>query len=156
METPSNPVHQIQQLFARLQTLGVGRRAPLKSLGLSLPQLAILLSVRQAPGLRINELAQQLGVSTPTVSVSLRKLEQDGWVRREADPTDKRSSHLYLTLKAKAFAKRAESFQRKQTARFLSGLEPQEQAQLVRLLDKAISGLEAKNNDKSRLKPAKE
>lgn len=156
METPTNPVQQIQQLFARLQSLGVGRRAPIKDVGLSLPQLAVLISVRNAPGLRINELAQHLGVSTPTVSVSLRKLEQEGWVRREGDPQDKRSSRLYLTLKANVFAKRAEGFQRKQTAKFLNGLEPAEQAQLVRLLDKAISGLEAKNKEKTRLKPVKE
>lgn len=152
METTLSPIQQMQRLFERLQALGVGRKGPIKDLGLSLPQLAVLLCLRNAPGLRINELAQQMGVSTPTISVSLRKLEQDGWVRREADPADRRSSHLYLTLKANAFAKRAESFQRKQTASFLNGLEPEEQDQLVRLLDKAISRLEEKN----RLKPAKE
>lgn len=142
-KTNDPPQAQFMHLLQRLERMGMGRDA-LKNVQLSLSQLGLLLSVRRSPGIRVNELAQRVGLSAPTVSVSLRKLEQDGWVQREADPQDKRSYHLYLTRKASEFAKRAEAFQRKKITDFLSGLDPEEQSQLVRLLDKAISSMEEK------------
>ncbi|UYN90080.1 MAG: MarR family transcriptional regulator [Anaerolineales bacterium] len=140
-ETTLSPQEQFRSLMQRIERMGMGRET-LNNVELSLSQLGLLLSVRRSPGIRVNELAQQVGLSAPTVSVSLRKLEQDGWVQREADPQDKRSYHLYLTRKATEFAKRAEAFQRKKITDFLNGLNPQEQSQLVRLLDKAISSME--------------
>jgi len=142
MANQDTPLQRLQNLFERLERLGVGTKAPLKEMQLSLPQLSLLLAVRRTPGIRVNELAQLLELSAPTVSVGLRRLEEEGWVRREPDPQDKRSFHLYLTEKAKNFAKRVQEFERKQTGVFLSALSAQEQAQLVRLLDKAITRLE--------------
>ena len=150
------PTEQIRQLLTRLQKLGIGRGAPVKDMQFSLAQLGLLLCVQHTPGARVNELAQLLGVSMPTVSVGLHKLEESGWVRRESDPHDKRSSQVYLTTKAKAFVKLAEQFQRRQTAKFMSGLDADEQQQLVRLLDKAITRLEENDRKEKRLKPPKE
>lgn len=143
---------RLQSLFERLERLGVGTKAPLKEMQLSLPQLSLLLAVRRTPGIRVNELAQLMQLSAPTVSVGLRKLEDEGWVRREPDPQDKRSFHLYLTDKAKNFAKRVQDFERKQTEVFLSGLSTEEQAQLVHLLDKAITRLEEQAQTKEKQK----
>ncbi|QYK51916.1 MAG: MarR family transcriptional regulator [Anaerolineales bacterium] len=146
------PMNRLQSLFERLERLGVGTKAPLKEMQLSLPQLSLLLAVRRTPGIRVNELAQLMQLSAPTVSVGLRKLEDEGWVRREPDPQDKRSFHLYLTDKAKNFAKRVQDFERKQTEVFLSGLNAEEQAQLVHLLDKAITRLEEQAQTKEKQK----
>lgn len=145
-------MNRLQSLFERLERLGVGTKAPLKEMQLSLPQLSLLLAVRRTPGIRVNELAQLMQLSAPTVSVGLRKLEDEGWVRREPDPQDKRSFHLYLTDKAKNFAKRVQDFERKQTEVFLSGLSTEEQAQLVHLLDKAITRLEEQAQTKEKQK----
>lgn len=143
------PTERIRQLFVRLQKLGIGRGAPVKKMQFSLAQLSLLLCVQHMPGARVNELAQLMGVSKPTVSVGLHKLEESGWVRRKSDPQDKRSSQVYLTTKAKAFVKLAEQFQRKQTAEFMRALDAVEQEQLVRLLDKAITRLEENAKDKT-------
>lgn len=132
---------QMIALLRRLEQLGVGRSA-IKDMQLSLSQLSLLLSVHRHPGIRVNELAHSLHLSAPTVSVALRKMEDEGWLRREADPQDKRSLRLHLTRKANEFAKRAQQFQRKQIGVFLNGLEPEEQTQLVHLLNKAITRLE--------------
>lgn len=132
---------QMIVMLKRLEQLGLGRSA-IKDMQLSLSQLGLLLSVHRQPGIRVNELAHLLHLSAPTVSVGLRKLEDEGWLRREADPDDKRSLRLHLTRKASEFAKRAQQFQRKQIGEFLSGLEPEEQTQLVHLLNKAITRLE--------------
>ncbi|MCW5874257.1 MAG: MarR family transcriptional regulator [Anaerolineales bacterium] len=142
MASQTTSLELLHALFERLERLGVGAKAPIKDMQLSLPQLGFLLAVRRMPGIRVNELAHLLELSAPTVSVGLRKLEEDGWVRREPDPDDKRSSRLFLTDKAANFAKRVQEFQRKQTRVFLSGLNEQEQSQLVHLLNKAITRLE--------------
>lgn len=152
MANPASPLDRLQTLFERLERLGVGSKAPLKEMQLSLPQLGLLLAVRRAPGIRVNELAQLLQLSAPTVSVGLRRLEDEGWVRREPDPEDKRSFQLYLTDKAKNFAKRVQEFERKQTGVFLSALSAEEQAQLVHLLDKAITRLEEQAHTKEKSK----
>lgn len=140
-KTNTSQEHMLAVL-KRLEQLGIGRMA-MKDMQLSLSQLSLLLSVHHSPGIRVNELAHLLQLSPPTVSVGLRKLEDEGWLRREADPEDKRAFRLHLTLKARQFAKRAQQFQRKQIGVFLSGLEPEEQTQLVALLNKAITRLEA-------------
>ncbi len=152
MANPPSPLDRLQTLFERLERLGVGSKAPLKEMQLSLPQLGLLLAVRRTPGIRVNELAQLLQLSAPTVSVGLRRLEDEGWVRREPDPEDKRSFQLYLTDKAKNFAKRVQEFERKQTGVFLSALSAEEQAQLVHLLDKAITRLEEQAHTKEKSK----
>jgi DNA-binding MarR family transcriptional regulator len=147
------PSEELMALFRRLEGLGLGR-APVKDVQLSIPQFGLLLTVLRNPGIGVRGVAQFLGVSTPTVSVGLAKLEQDGWLRREADPLDKRAARLYLTAKAQLFAKRAQQFQRKHINEFMGGLDPREQQQLLTLLEKAIANLEQKHSSKKRLKAA--
>jgi DNA-binding MarR family transcriptional regulator len=138
-----NTSDELMALFRRLEKLGLGR-APIKDVPLSIPQFGLLLAVWRNPGIRVREAAEFLAVSAPTVSVALTKLEQEGWVKRESDPQDKRAARFYLTAKAQLFAKRAQSFQRKQIGEFMSGLDPDEQEQLLTLLGKAINNLEQK------------
>lgn len=47
------------------------------------------------------ELAGMLQVSTATVAVSLKKLEQDGYIEREAKAADNRANFIRLTDKGK-------------------------------------------------------
>jgi DNA-binding MarR family transcriptional regulator len=135
-------------LFARLEGLGL-RGAPIKQLDLSMQQFGLLMSVLRQPGIRVHEIAETLGVSTPTVSVAVRKLEKQGWLKRKQDPQDKRAAQLYLSTKASLLAQRAKAFRRKRTNEFMSALTPEEQDQLLSLLEKAISNLETKKSYKS-------
>lgn len=145
------PADELMSLFRRLEGLGLGR-APVKEMQLSIPQFGLLLAVWRNPGIGVRGIAQFLGVSTPTVSVALPKLEQEGWLRREPDPQDKRAACLFLTAKAQLFAKRAQSFQRRHISEFMEGLSELEQKQLVSLLGKAIDKLEQKHSTKKRRK----
>ncbi len=135
-------------LFSRLEGLGL-RGAPIKQLDLSMQQFGLLMSVMRQPGIRVHEIAETLGVSTPTVSVAVRKLETQGWLKRKQDPEDKRAAQLYLSTKASLLAQRAKAFRRKRTNEFMSALTATEQDQLLTLLEKAISNLEEKQTYKS-------
>lgn len=131
---------ELDALMTRLERLELSRPKP--DIGLSVPQLGLLAMVWRTPGLGVRQLAERLGVTAPTVSVALRKLEQGGWLRREPDPQDKRSTHLYLSDKAQVLARKVGQFRQKRINALLSGLDAEEQQQLLALLDKAISNLE--------------
>ena len=53
------------------------------------------------------ELANLTHLKPPTVSVALAKLEDEGYVAREADPMDARRTRVYLTDKGKAIDEKA-------------------------------------------------
>lgn len=151
MATFINPHERLAALFSRLESLDL-REAPLKDAELTMPQLGLLISIGRRPGVRVREVAEILGVTMPTVSVALRKLEEAGWLRRESDPHDGRAARLYLTSKAIELAKRARSFRRKRISEFMDALTGVEQEQLFNLLEKAITNLEQKNISKSKEK----
>jgi DNA-binding MarR family transcriptional regulator len=151
MNRPISPAERLGVLFSRLESLDL-RQAPLKDAELTVPQLGLLVSIARQPGIRVREVAEILGVTMPTVSVGLHKLEQGGWLRRESDPQDGRAARLYLTVKARQLAKRALAFRRKRINEFMDALTAQEQEQLFNLLEKAIDQLEQKNRSKSKEK----
>jgi DNA-binding MarR family transcriptional regulator len=47
--------------------------------------------------LRVTDLAEILGVDTPTVTRKVQQLERDGMVVRQNDPADRRASRIRLT-----------------------------------------------------------
>jgi len=66
--------------------------------GLQLIELLPLRVVAGAPGCRVQDLADRLGISVGGASKSVDRLEARGWVRREAHPEDRRSSIIGLTV----------------------------------------------------------
>ena len=149
--TTLTPEERLTALFSRIESLGL-RRAPLKRLDISMPQFGMLTLILRQPGIRARELAKTLGVTMPTVSVALHKLEESGWVYRKSDPKDKRSARLFATRKAQVFGQRAQAFRRKRINEFMGALTAGEQGQLFRLLEKAIANL--KTDNKSESKPS--
>jgi DNA-binding MarR family transcriptional regulator len=51
----------------------------------------------QGDSLRVTDLAELLGVDTPTVTRKVQQLERDGMVVRQTDPDDRRVSRIRLT-----------------------------------------------------------
>ncbi|MFF0489798.1 MarR family winged helix-turn-helix transcriptional regulator [Nocardia sp. NPDC003482] len=67
--------------------------------GLSLLDFIALMRLSRSPGsrLRMTVLAAQTQLSTSGVTRLVDRLERNGLARREADPTDRRSSYAVLT-----------------------------------------------------------
>jgi len=59
--------------------------------------LRLLAQIRERGPISITALAQAERCSQPTMSSAVRALESKGWVRREADPSDARSTRISLT-----------------------------------------------------------
>ncbi len=129
-------------VFQRMQQLQFNE-IPEAKLNLTISQMQLIRFVGKMPGCHIQDAAEGLGVSSPTVSVSIRKLEDEDLIERQPDPEDGRASCLFLTRKSqKAFKEmRAAMLLRMRT--FLSHLAVDEQSRLVELMEKAVSGLES-------------
>lgn len=73
-----------------------------RDLGLTGPQRLVLRIVGRFPGLPAGELASLLHVHPSTLSGILARLEQGGWLKRRADPRDRRRALLGLTGRGRA------------------------------------------------------
>jgi len=134
-------VDRLLRLFDRLRRLGLGQH-PLGAGEISPPQLALLDWVARSPGARLREIASGLGLTPPTVSVGMRRLERAGLVERRPDPQDRRAVRFFVTPQGEALHQEAHTFRRCKVARLLEGLTPQEQDTLLDLLERAIGAAE--------------
>ncbi len=66
-------------------------------LGLTTAQLRVLFLVRESAGVTAGELAQQLGVTPPTISGIVDRLVKLSLIRREDDESDRRLVRNFLT-----------------------------------------------------------
>jgi DNA-binding MarR family transcriptional regulator len=128
-------------LIENLKGLGI-RSAPLSNIDLSLSQFSLLVCIARMPGCHANDVADKLGLSAPTVSVALRKLEEGIWIEKEGDPNDKRASHLRLTSKSMQIIKSMREHRKSKIKQFMGALDEHEQEMLLGLLEKASHQIE--------------
>src|SRR6478735_6928621 len=67
-----------------------------------LSTLKMLLESADDGGVRVGEIARNLGVKVPSATEQIIKLERAGLVRREADPSDSRAVRVHLTAEGHA------------------------------------------------------
>jgi DNA-binding MarR family transcriptional regulator len=132
---------ELRKLFSRLIKQAFDQN-PLQESGVSPPQLALLDWIATSPGASVQETAQALDLTPPTVSVSVRRLEDAGLLQRRADPADGRAIQIYLTDRGESLHHRALVFRRARMAELLAGLTDREAQTLVDLLAKAIDAAE--------------
>jgi len=128
-------------LLNRLRKLGPG--LPLfEAVRVTPSQLLLLDWIAASPGCGIQEIAAGLGVTSPTVSVGVRRLEEAGLLKRRPDPQDGRAIQIFLTAQGETLRRQAQEFRRRKVRRLLASLTPQEQETLLDLLERAISAAE--------------
>jgi DNA-binding MarR family transcriptional regulator len=146
MKTNQAEVRWIR-LMQRLNKLRLSE-VPWQNLDLSFSQFEILRFVGQNPGCHLQDVAEGVGLTPPSISVSIRHLEKENWLERRNDPNDGRATCIYISGKTKNAFKTALKNQAKIINIFLKELSPKEQDQLQGLMEKAIQGMEnhRKNN----------
>ncbi len=82
------------------------------------------------------ELAHLTHLKPPTVSLSLAKLEEGGYIRREANPFDLRQTRVYLTDKGRQIDDEARATFQSFEKEAISGLTDDECETLIALLKK--------------------
>ena len=91
--TPTMIIGQI----SRMQRSRMRESEPENSIMAQNSCRAIFWSLVHGDGVTQLELAESTRLKPPTVSVALKRMEEQGYVRREADPMDMRAVRVYLT-----------------------------------------------------------
>ena len=132
------------QLMNRLRRLGTGT-APPKEANISPSLLALIEYTASNPGCGVQAMAGGLKLSTPTVSIGVRQLEELGFITRQPDPQDGRAVHLFLTPTGQELHQSTHEFRCQKFEQLLTSLTPQERTNLLDLLERAISAAENKS-----------
>jgi len=128
-------------LFARVRRLALDQN-PLQESGVTMPQLALLDWIAASPGCGVREIAMGLGLTAPTVSVGVRRLETAGLLLRRPHPQDGRAIQFFLAAEGQALHEQARAFRQEKMQRLLAGLTPEQSATLLALLERAINSAE--------------
>ncbi len=106
--------------------------------GLTASQLGLLLSLSEHPGCRVQDTAERLDLTAPTISIGVRRLEKMGLVQRDEDPDDQRAVCLYLSPQGRKIASKARSLRAAKLETMLGVLTADEQESLLTMLEKAV------------------
>jgi len=133
----------INRSLVKVAKLYRGAQAQLLAhLGLHPGQDVLLWVLGQEPqGLLVSELADRLGIESPTVTRTLTRLEPGDWLVREQVPGDRRAVRIRLTLHAQEMLPQIEANWRKLADTATADLEPGEREQLVALLERVRESL---------------
>lgn len=105
-------------------------------------QFAILNALMDDPGEDQVTLSGRVAFDAATSGSVIGRLEAKGWVRREADPADKRRKLLWVTPEGQTIALQMKRAVNKVQTRLLGPLTAAERKQFGALLGKLIAGHE--------------
>jgi len=111
--------------------------------GLHRGQANLLLLVLQNDGSSQRDLAEQLDVRPSSMTEMLTKLEHNNLIERKQDDKDQRVMRIYLTEQGKEAAEKIAANKDALAESFFLALSEDEQEQLLILIEKLCTGLEA-------------
>ena len=114
---------------ARLLRTTFDRRV--RELGLTRSQWWVLNHLFRNNGVTQSELAEILEVEKPTLGRLLDRLEQKGWVRREADANDRRAKRVFLTQEVEPAIKAMRAAAAEMRRDAVAGLSIEQQERFV-------------------------
>jgi DNA-binding MarR family transcriptional regulator len=120
-----------REFFAELQDAGISF-SQLKCIG--------VLSNAEAP-LSLGALSEDLGLSLPAVSRAVDGLVQRGAVKRQEDPSDRRSKLVSVSARGRAIYERVVRVRVAGVERFVEELEPDQRDALEAALGPIVEGL---------------
>jgi DNA-binding MarR family transcriptional regulator len=103
-------------------------------------QFAILNALIDDPGEDQVTLSGRVAFDPATSGSVIGRLEAKGWVKREADPRDKRRKLLWTTPEGEQVALQMKRAVSRAQQRIVSPLDPEERDQLAALLAKLVAG----------------
>ena len=136
----AHPGHYFSRISRGLARVGDIR---LRELGFATAQLPVLTALKDGARMSQTDLARWAKVEQPTMAQMLARMERDGIIRREPDPSDRRSSLVSLTKQARARLPAGRAVLRQGNVEMTQGLSAQETATLVALLRRVLANVEA-------------
>ena len=97
-------------------------------------QIPILLHVERNPGCTQTDIAEHLGVSSPSIATSIKRLQKAGMLEKRADEADMRRNHIELTERGHSTVARGRACYDQVVSRMLQGFSDGELDTLACLL----------------------
>ncbi len=110
---------------------------------LTVRQLIYVELISKSEPRTVNQLAEELGVAKPTVTVAVTNLQKKGYIRKIQSKEDKRVYYLYLTTKGKVLAKEHDNAHQEFVEIIMKALKPDEIEIYRQLLRKILNQAEA-------------
>ncbi len=144
MNLPSSNAQRLLRLFEQLRGAKASPAfARLHALNISPSHMRAMHMLASVPALPMKDLAEQLGLTPPSVTALTRRLVQTGLVQRQPHHDDSRVALLSLTDDGRALLHDLYRAQLARMERLLEGLSPDEQLLLLGLLERALATLRA-------------
>ncbi|PHS24199.1 MAG: MarR family transcriptional regulator [Methylophaga sp.] len=121
-------------LYSTSSIITQAYRALLKPLKLTYPQFVVMMALWQQDKVSVTELAAKIGLSKPTMTPLLKRLELLEYVTREFEPGDERQKSIELTALGHSLAVDADKVA--QQALCATGLTDSEAEQLIAICQK--------------------
>jgi MarR family transcriptional regulator for hemolysin len=128
---------------ARLLRKRFDQRA--RTLGLTRAQWQVLAHLSRNEGIHQTGLADILEIENITLGRLIDRLEEAGWVERRLSPADRRVRLLHLTDKARPVSARMRALGKETREEALTGLSPDQQAELFNMLRHVRANLSERN-----------
>ena len=116
-----------------------------RAFGMTRAQGLILLRLQHQPGVSQNELAVICDVEPITVARLIDRLEASGYVKRCADPNDRRIHRLHLLPAAEPILAKITRYREQVHGELAEGLDPAEWASALKVLHHMKDKLTAEN-----------
>lgn len=131
------PEHVYLILWKAFYAVEAHDRHSIQSLGFdSDSDFALLEALYSKGALPVNELGRKLFLTSGSITTAVDRAQRHGWVRRAADPADKRVALVELTASGRERMTQVLQIHFRNLATALSGLGSDEQRQLADLLRK--------------------
>jgi len=119
-------------------------------------QIPMVKLLGEEGGLSQKEISQRLHIKPPTVTVSLKRMENAGLIKRSLDKKDQRISHIYLTEKGKELNKKMTGLIKRNEEIIFQGFTESEICLMKRFIRQMIKNLETITEDDSLKKRVRE
>jgi DNA-binding MarR family transcriptional regulator len=114
----------------------------LDSLGITYPQYLVLMILWEEDGIPVNDIAKKLILNTNTITPLLKRMEQQGIIKRKRSRQDERKVIVQLTAKGLEMREEASLIPQQLAARLVEGdLKVDDLVRLKESLDSLIRSL---------------
>lgn len=111
-----------------------------REIGLTIPQIVVLKSVRDLGEVTTNVIARHVSLSQPTVTHILDRLEERGFIERYRSARDRRVVHTRLTRQGQSALRKAPGLLHERFLREFATLSDRRQKEIIRVL-KSVAGM---------------
>lgn len=145
MEYRGNDLEDLFRTISRMQHNCVKREFERRGIDsvCRTPILFVLRNSSKSMAASQKEIADRLGLSTPTVAVSIKRLEKAGVLYKVADETDLRRNLITLTEKGRQIADEAQTVFERVDRGMFNNLSQEECDQLKKLFLQIVANLES-------------